>query len=88
MFSHGKKGVKMLVIACCNAAGQFVPPILIFKGVNKRQEIGDVLLLVLGCALTEKAVYEPRRIQKVVHRIFPQTQHFREGHARFRWTQS
>ena len=88
MFSHGEESVKMLGIACCNAVGQFVPRVLIFKGVNKRQEIGDGLLPVLGCALTEKVVYEPRRITQVIHRAFPQKQHFREGLSRFIWTQS
>jgi hypothetical protein len=44
----------MLVLACCKNAGQFLPPLLIFKGVDKKQEIGDGLLPVLDCALTEK----------------------------------
>jgi hypothetical protein len=30
-------------MACCNAEGQFLPPVLILKGVNKKQELGDVL---------------------------------------------
>jgi hypothetical protein len=29
----------MLVLACCNDAGQFLPPVLTFKGVDKRQEV-------------------------------------------------
>ena len=88
MFFTWGNTVKMLGISCFNAAGQFLPLVLIFKGVNKRQEIGDGLIPVLGCALTEYVVCEPRRIQQVVHRAIPQTQHFGEGNSRFRWTQS
>jgi hypothetical protein len=39
----GEKGENVTVIACCNAAGQFLPPVLIFKGVNKKHEFGDGL---------------------------------------------
>jgi hypothetical protein len=31
------------VIACSNAAGEFLPSVLIFKDVNKEQEFGDGL---------------------------------------------
>jgi len=46
--------VKVLVLACFDDAGQFLFPVLIFKGIDKRQEIGDGLPPVLDCALTEK----------------------------------
>jgi hypothetical protein len=31
------------VIACCKYAGQFLPPVSIFKGVNKKEELADGL---------------------------------------------
>jgi len=34
--------MKILVTACCNAAGQFLPPDLIFKKINKTQGLGGV----------------------------------------------
>lgn len=43
---HGlTAGEKMdiTVIACCNTAGRFVLPVLIFKGVNTKREFGDSL---------------------------------------------
>jgi hypothetical protein len=38
-----KRGEKATVMACCNAEGQFIPPVLILKGVDKKQELGDGL---------------------------------------------
>jgi hypothetical protein len=35
----------LTVIACCRADGQFLPPALILKGYNKKQEFGDRLLI-------------------------------------------
>ena len=32
------------MIACCNAADQFLPPVLILMDVNKEQKLGDGLL--------------------------------------------
>jgi len=34
----GEKSDKITVIACCNSAGQFVPPVLKFKSVSRKQE--------------------------------------------------
>jgi hypothetical protein len=31
------------VTKCCNDAGQFLPPVLIFKGLNKKQVLADIL---------------------------------------------
>jgi hypothetical protein len=33
------KSDNITVIACCNAAGQFLPPLRIFKEVNKTQRV-------------------------------------------------
>ena len=43
VITSGEKGESVTILACCNAAGQFMPPILIFKGVNKKQELADGL---------------------------------------------
>lgn len=39
-----KECIYIRVTACCNAAGQFLSSILLFKDVNKKQEFGDSLL--------------------------------------------
>jgi hypothetical protein len=39
VLTSGEKGENVTVIACCNAAGQFLPPVLILKGVNKKQSL-------------------------------------------------
>lgn len=36
-----EKSGNMRVKACCDVAGQFLPPVFVFKGVNKKQEFGD-----------------------------------------------
>jgi len=39
-----KEWIYIRLTACCNAAGQFLLPILLFKDVNKKKEFGDSLL--------------------------------------------
>jgi hypothetical protein len=39
VLTSGEKGENVTVITCCNAAGQFLPPVLIFKGVNKNTSL-------------------------------------------------
>lgn len=36
--TFGEKGETITVVACCNAIGNFLPPVLIIKGVNKKPE--------------------------------------------------
>jgi hypothetical protein len=43
VLTTGEKCENVTEIACCNAAGQFLPPVLIIKGVNKKHEFGDGL---------------------------------------------
>jgi hypothetical protein len=43
VLTSGEKGESVTVIACCNAAGQYLPPVLIFTGVNKKNEFGGGL---------------------------------------------
>ena len=38
-----RKGETVSVVACCSATGEFLPPYVIFKGVHKREELGDGL---------------------------------------------
>lgn len=38
-----EKGENVTVVACCNAEGNFSPPVLIMKGVNKKAEFVDGL---------------------------------------------
>ena len=39
--TSGEKGETVTVIACCNAEGNFLPPVCILKGVNKKAEFED-----------------------------------------------
>ena len=41
--SSGEKGKTVSVVACCSATGVFLPPYVIFKGVRRREELGDGL---------------------------------------------
>ena len=41
--TSGEKGETVTVIACNNAEGRFLPPILIMKGTNKKREVCDGL---------------------------------------------
>jgi hypothetical protein len=45
------------VTACCNDQGQFLHPILIFKGVNKKQEFDDGSPQVSDVYLNWKSLY-------------------------------
>jgi len=41
VLTAGEKRSNVTAIACINAAGQFQPSVLIFKGLNKKQEFHD-----------------------------------------------
>lgn len=41
--TSGEKGETITVVACCNAIGNFLPPVLIIKGVNKKPEFEEGL---------------------------------------------
>ena len=60
-FNTGRKQWKYhRVIACCNAAGQFLlppSPVIIFEVVNKKQKIGDGLPTGLDVYLYRKSSY-------------------------------
>jgi hypothetical protein len=43
VLTSGGKCDSVTVIACCNAARQFLPTVLICKDVNKKQDFGDGL---------------------------------------------
>ncbi|KAJ8949542.1 hypothetical protein NQ318_005104 [Aromia moschata] len=38
-----ERGENVSVVACCSADGRFIPPVLIFKGANKKAEFSDGL---------------------------------------------
>lgn len=64
----GKKGIQrctkrknVTVFECCSADGKYIPPTLIFKGVNKKTEFLDGLVWIvrsnrLGRCTVSKAV--------------------------------
>jgi hypothetical protein len=45
VFTSGEKSENIRVTKCCNAAGKFLPTVLIPKGVNEKEDFGDGLLL-------------------------------------------
>ena len=65
------------------------PPLLIFKEVNKTQRVRWWDIPRVSCIHeTEIVVYWHGIIYQVVHRAFPQSQCFTEGHCTFRWSQN
>ena len=47
VLTSGGKCDSITLIACCNAASQFLPPVLICQGVDKKQDFGDGLYFLL-----------------------------------------
>lgn len=43
LLTSKERGENVTVIACCSADGKFIPPVLIFKGVNRKPEFSDGL---------------------------------------------
>lgn len=43
VLSSSERGENVTIIACCNAEGNFMPPVVIFKGVREKQEFQDGL---------------------------------------------
>jgi hypothetical protein len=43
VLTAGEKSDNVTVIACCNTAGYFLLPVLIFKAVNTKRDFGDGL---------------------------------------------
>jgi hypothetical protein len=41
--SSGEKGETVSVVACCSATGVFLPPLVIYKGVRRKDELADDL---------------------------------------------
>jgi len=39
--TNSERGQNVTVMACCNAAGNFIPPMIIFKGVRCKPEFAD-----------------------------------------------
>ncbi|KAJ8944627.1 hypothetical protein NQ318_017151 [Aromia moschata] len=39
--TSAEKGETVTLVACCNAEGNFVPPVCIMKGKNKKKEYED-----------------------------------------------
>ncbi|RVE47494.1 hypothetical protein evm_007905 [Chilo suppressalis] len=41
--TSAERGETMTIVGCCNAIGNFLPPVLIIKGINKKPEFQDGL---------------------------------------------
>lgn len=52
-----EKGETMSIIACCNAAGNFLPPVVIIKGANKKPEFHDGLPPGSDVYMSKKSAY-------------------------------
>jgi hypothetical protein len=52
-----EKGETVSLIACCNAAGYFLPPVVIMKGVNRKSEFSDGLPPGSEVYMNKKSAY-------------------------------
>ena len=41
--THGEQGDTIMVIACSNASGNWIPPMVLYKGVHEKKVFGDGL---------------------------------------------
>ena len=74
VLTSGGKSESITVIACCNAAGQFLSLLLIFKDVNKKHEFGDGPPPRFRRAQEREIVINWHGfMHQAVHRTFPQT---------------
>lgn len=55
--SSSERGETVTVIACCNAEGNFIPPVAIMKGVNKKQEWEDGMPPGAKIFMSQKSAY-------------------------------
>ncbi|XP_045765299.1 chaetoglobosin A biosynthesis cluster protein C-like [Maniola jurtina] len=55
--TSAEKGETMTIIACCNAIGNFLPPAVIIKGVNKKTEFEDGLPPGSKVYMNKKSAY-------------------------------
>lgn len=57
MVTSGEKGETMTLIGCCNAVGNFLPPVMIIKGVNKKLEFSEGLPQGSKVYMNKKSAY-------------------------------
>lgn len=55
--TSGEKGENITAIVCCNAEGNFLPPVCIFKGVNKKAEWEDKMPPGSHIVMSKKSSY-------------------------------
>lgn len=55
--TSGEKGESITAIVCCNAEGNFLPPVCIFKGVNKKAEWEDQMPPGSSIVMSQKSAY-------------------------------
>lgn len=55
--TSAEKGETMTIVACCNAIGNFLPPVVIIKGVNKKPEFENGLPLGSKVYMNKKSAY-------------------------------
>ena len=85
VLASGEKCESIRVIACCDAAIQFLPPVLVAYVRASTRNKSSVMTYIQGHLRTRTSkllVFAPI-IQPVVHRLFHQIQSFRKGHSTF-----
>ena len=50
-----KHGENVMMVACANATGGTVPPMIIFQGKNRRESFGEILPPLACFEVSEKA---------------------------------
>jgi hypothetical protein len=57
-----EKGETIFVITCCSTEGHFLPPVCIFKGVNKKEEFEEGLPPGSAIIMSKKSAYVTSKI--------------------------
>ncbi|KAL0850501.1 hypothetical protein ABMA28_012293 [Loxostege sticticalis] len=85
--TSGEKGETITVVASCNAIGNFIPPVLILKGVNKKPEFEEGLPPGSKVYMSKKSAYITTVFFfQMVNGTFCRSQARRKGVVDFRWT--
>jgi hypothetical protein len=87
VLTSAEKNETITVIGFCNAAGQFLAPVV--KYVDMKQETADDSLAGSDWYMNREWPYIFANVfLHVLHRALPETKSFMTGHSSFRWLQS
>ena len=67
--SSGEKGETVSIVACCSARGVFLPSVVIFKGIRRREKLGDGLPVDAEFYMTESGYAQLHTFQVFFYKI-------------------